>query len=110
MLDGIGFKPTGDVGKTGYYSVGADVITSLRCTNKLQKTVKKLLIERTKLSKLQSTYYEGFLNKEINGYLYPTINQTIAVTGRFTSSNPNGQNLPRGRSTVKRSIISRFET
>ncbi len=110
VLDGIGFKPTGDVGKTGYYSVGADVITSLRCTNKLQKTVKKLLIERTKLSKLQSTYYEGFLNKEINGYLYPTINQTIAVTGRFTSSNPNGQNLPRGRSTVKRSIISRFET
>lgn len=51
--------------------------------------------EHRELSKLQSTYVET-LPKLVdkNGRVHTTYNQTIAATGRLSSSDPNLQNIP----------------
>lgn len=44
-----------------------------------------------------------------NGILHPNFNQTVARTGRLSSSKPNFQNLPKGtKFPVRRCIVSRF--
>ncbi|KKW33070.1 MAG: polymerase protein [Candidatus Uhrbacteria bacterium GW2011_GWA2_53_10] len=54
-----------------------------------------LLSEYRELAKLQSTYVEALpvlVSKD--GRIHTTYNQTIAATGRLSSSNPNLQNIP----------------
>lgn len=54
-----------------------------------------LISEHRELSKLQSTYVET-LPKLVdkNGRVHTTYNQTVAATGRLSSSDPNLQNIP----------------
>lgn len=54
-----------------------------------------LILEYRKLTKLHSTYIEGLLaiTKDSN-IVHTTYNQTVAVTGRLSSENPNLQNIP----------------
>lgn len=54
-----------------------------------------LILEYRKLTKLHSTYIEGLLaiTKDTN-VVHTTYNQTVAVTGRLSSENPNLQNIP----------------
>ncbi len=50
------------------------------------------------LGKLKSTYADGLL-AQINGHtgkIHTNYNQTVAATGRLSSSNPNLQNIPVG--------------
>ncbi len=47
-----------------------------------------------------------------NGIIHHQINQTSTVTGRFSASNPNTQNLPRpgeGKSKIKSAMKSRYK-
>ncbi len=77
--------------KTGY-STDVEVLTTLSKTHELPK---KLLRYRT-LGKLKSTYVDALqqlINKE-TGRIHTSFNQTITVTGRLSSSNPNLQNIP----------------
>lgn len=55
-----------------------------------------LIMEYRELTKLQSTYIEA-LPKLVNkktGRLHTSFNQTIAATGRLSSTDPNLQNIP----------------
>ncbi|MBU2453535.1 MAG: DNA polymerase I, partial [Proteobacteria bacterium] len=77
--------------KTGY-STDVEVLTHLAKTHELPE---KLLRYRT-LGKLKSTYVDALqllINKE-TGRIHTSFNQTITVTGRLSSSNPNLQNIP----------------
>lgn len=79
------------------YSVGEPVLRSLRGSKKAQRII-TLLLERAKLSKLDSTYYSGLpaLIEEMDwpeGQLHGQFNQCVAVTGRLSSSRPNQQNF-----------------
>ncbi|MBI4262628.1 DNA polymerase I [Candidatus Uhrbacteria bacterium] len=54
------------------------------------------IIEYRELAKLQSTYLEALpalVDKE-DGRLHTSFNQTVAATGRLSSSDPNLQNIP----------------
>jgi DNA polymerase I len=56
----------------------------------------KLILRYRTLSKIKSTYLDG-LNKMVNpvtGRVHTSFNQTVAATGRLSSSNPNLQNIP----------------
>jgi len=67
------------------------------------------LIQYRMLSKLESTYV-GALPKLVNpdtGRIHSSFNQTIASTGRLSSSNPNLQNIPI-RTELGRSIRKAF--
>jgi DNA polymerase I len=83
--------PTGKKTKTGF-SVNADVIESLRGKHE----VVDYLLEYRQLSKLKSTYVDGLLTlmDGSTGRVYTSFNQTIASSGRLSSSNPNLQNIP----------------
>ncbi|MDR1914746.1 MAG: DNA polymerase I [Clostridiales bacterium] len=76
--------------KTGY-STAVDVLEKLRDDHPI---VNKILDYRT-LSKLKSTYIDGLLGVlREDGKIYSTFNQTVASTGRLSSSEPNLQNIP----------------
>lgn len=94
--------------KTGQYATGEDVLQKLR--NKHQ-IVDDILAYR-ELTKLKSTYVDA-LPQLINprtGRVHTNFNQTIAVTGRLSSTNPNLQNIPirtdRGRE-IRKAFVPR---
>lgn len=77
--------------KTGY-STDNQVLTELSESF----DIAKLLVEYRSLTKLNSTYVTA-LPKLVNkktGRLHTTYNQTVASTGRLSSTNPNLQNIP----------------
>ncbi|MEW4131937.1 DNA polymerase [Bacillus thuringiensis] len=55
----------------------------------------KVLLEYRDLNKLLSTYIEPLPQKAVNGRLHGEFNQGGTVTGRYSSRNPNLQNLPK---------------
>jgi DNA polymerase-1 len=67
------------------------------------------LLEYRKLTKLKSTYVDALpaLISENSGRLHTSFNQTIAATGRLSSSDPNLQNIPI-RTEVGRKIRQAF--
>jgi DNA polymerase-1 len=80
--------------RSGQYSTEASVLESLAEKHELAR---KIIDYRTR-TKLKSTYLDAlpkFINPE-TGRLHTTFNQTVARTGRLSSSNPNLQNIPIG--------------
>lgn len=77
--------------KTGY-STDAEVLDTLAQEHEF---VKDILLYR-QLSKLNSTYIEGFLKlvDPDTSKVHTTFNQTITATGRLSSTEPNLQNIP----------------
>ncbi|MBP5220032.1 MAG: DNA polymerase I, partial [Bacteroidaceae bacterium] len=78
--------------KTGQYVTSEEVLQSLKGKHKI---VERILDYRG-LKKLLSTYIEA-LPELINprtGTIHTSFNQTVTVTGRLSSSNPNLQNIP----------------
>ena len=82
--------PGGKKTKTGY-STSADVLEKLKPDYPF---VEKILSYR-QVTKLKSTYADGLANyiKE-DGRIHTSFNQTITVTGRLSSTEPNLQNIP----------------
>ena len=66
------------------------------------------ILEYRNLMKLISTYGENILAKvhPVTGALHPEFNQVGTVSGRFSSSNPNCQNIP-ASDTFRSNFIAR---
>ena len=77
--------------KTGY-SVDADELERLRGAH----PIVGLILEHRSLSKLRSTYVDSLAQSvhPETGRVHTSFNQTIAATGRLSSTNPNLQNIP----------------
>jgi DNA polymerase I-like protein with 3'-5' exonuclease and polymerase domains/5'-3' exonuclease len=77
--------------KTGY-STDVEVLTELASKHE----VPKLLLEYRSLSKLKSTYLDALpaLVEPKTGRIHTSFNQTVAATGRLSSTTPNLQNIP----------------
>lgn len=82
--------PHGKKTKTGY-STSIEVLEDLADKYEIVGEV----LEYRRVVKLNSTYCEG-LSKQAdeNGRVHTTFNQTVAVTGRLSSTEPNLQNIP----------------
>jgi DNA polymerase-1 len=91
-------------GKTGL-SVDADVLNKLAETTPIAAKI----VEHRALTKLMSTYVAGLgdLIDAKTGRLRTSFNQTVAATGRLSSSEPNLQNIP-VRSAEGRRIRAAF--
>lgn len=78
--------------KTGQYVTSEEVLESLRSKHPV---VEKIL-EHRGLKKLLGTYIDALplLINPRTGHIHTSFNQTIAQTGRLSSSNPNLQNIP----------------
>jgi DNA polymerase I-like protein with 3'-5' exonuclease and polymerase domains len=57
--------------------------------------------------KLLGTYIKGIQSRVHYGVIYPRFNQVGTPSGRYSSSDPNFQNLPRKDKRVKSCIVSR---
>ena len=96
--------PTVRKTKTGY-STDVAVLEALQH----QHPIIDNLLEYRQLSKLKSTYVDALpqlVNPE-TGRVHTSFNQTIAATGRLSSSDPNLQNIPI-RTEIGRSIRKAF--
>jgi DNA polymerase I-like protein with 3'-5' exonuclease and polymerase domains len=100
----------------GFYSTGADVIEELGTRN---IPFLKTLSTFQKLTKDLGTYFisdgadgepKGMLTLVgLDGLIHHKINHTSTVTGRFSESDPNLQNVPQGnKSQVKLLFVSRW--
>ena len=78
--------------KTKGYSTDVEVLTTLAAMHPLPERV---LRHRT-LAKLKSTYADALydLINPSTGRIHSSFNQTVAATGRLSSSDPNLQNIP----------------
>jgi len=70
------------------------------------KWIAKLLEYQQKI-KILNTYVEGIEEKLRYGIIQPSFKQIGTSSGRYSSSNPNFQNLPRKDKRVKQCIVSR---
>ncbi len=91
LMDELGLDPKAKKTKSGGYSTSEEVLDKLRSKHPI---VERILAYRG-LRKLLSTYIEPLprlLHED--GKLHTTFNQTVAATGRLSSTNPNIQNIP----------------
>ncbi|WP_020402011.1 DNA polymerase I [Gracilimonas tropica] len=95
--------PAGKKTKTGQYSTAESVLTKLAPKYEMPS----LILDYRQLTKLKSTYVDALpdLVVEETGRVHTEFNQSVAATGRLSSSNPNLQNIPirtdRGREIRK---------
>lgn len=83
--------PTARKTKTGF-STDVGVLESLRHAH----PIVELVLEYRQVQKLKSTYVDALpsLVNPATGRLHTSYNQTVALTGRLSSSDPNLQNIP----------------
>lgn len=79
--------------KTKNYSTDVKVLTKLSA---LPYRIPKLLLRYRTLSKLKSTYLDALVKRVDSSTerIHTSYNQTVAATGRLSSSKPNLQNIP----------------
>ncbi len=94
----------GRKGKTGY-STDTRVLRTIRADHEIVPVVE----EWRELTKLLNTYLEPLpsLISPVDGRLHTTINQTVASTGRLSTTRPNLQAIPI-RTELGREIRSAF--
>jgi DNA polymerase I len=95
--------PSGKKTKTGY-STDADVLEPLA----LEHEIVAQVLQYRELAKLKSTYADALpALVRSDGRVHTSLNQTVAATGRLSSSNPNLQNIPI-RTAIGREIRKAF--
>lgn len=96
--------PHGKKTKTGY-STGADLLESLAGEHPIAGKI----LEYREVTKLKATYADALerLVDPETGRIHTSLNQTVASTGRLSSSDPNLQNIP-VRSEAGREIRRAF--
>lgn len=110
LFEKLKLDPKAKKTKTGQYATGEDVLLKLASQNKIVEDI----LGFRELTKLRNTYVDT-LPELINprtGRVHTSYNQTIAVTGRLSSNNPNLQNIPirteRGKE-IRKAFIPRDE-
>lgn len=89
LFEKLGLK-NGKKTKTGY-STSAEVLEKLKNAHPI---IPKIL-EYRQLTKLNSTYAEGLTGYiRADGRIHGKFHQTVTVTGRISSADPNLQNIP----------------
>ena len=97
--------PIGKKTKTGY-STGAEVLEDLAAKG---HEIAGKIVRWREVSKLKSTYADALpaLINPATDKVHTSLNQTVASTGRLSSSNPNLQNIP-VRTEIGREIRKGF--
>ena len=96
--------------KTGQYATGEEVLSYLANEHEIVKDI----LEWRQMVKLQSTYIDALPNQvdAKTGRVHTDYMQTVAATGRLSSTNPNLQNIPirteKGR-LIRKAFIARDE-
>ncbi len=92
LFDDLDLSTTGIARTKTGYSTAASELEKLQG----QHPIIDLIIEYRELTKLKSTYLDALpaLINPSTGRIHTSFNQTVAATGRLSSTNPNLQNIP----------------
>lgn len=105
IFEKMGLPAAKKTRKTGVYSTDSEVLHELRG----YPIVKNIIDYRT-FKKLNSTFVEGLIDTvDESDRVHTSYNQTVAATGRLSSSNPNLQNIPVGETggvSVRKGFIA----
>ena len=105
LFEKLGLTPLRKTRSKGAYATDATVLKKIAGDH----AVVPMILNYRELTKLKSTYIDA-LPKMVNPStkrLHTTFNQTVAATGRLSSSDPNLQNIPT-RSDLGRRIREAF--
>ncbi len=108
LFEKLKLDPKAKTTKSGQYATGEDVLRKLASQNKIVDDI----LGYRQLTKLKSTYVDALplMINQKTGRVHTCYGQTIAVTGRLSSNNPNLQNIPirteRGRE-IRKAFIPR---
>lgn len=83
--------------KEGFYSTDDKTLANIKADSRTPNEVLRyceLQELSMKYKKAAKTYCQAFLDRNVEGILYPHFNNTITPTGRLSSSEPNMQNIP----------------
>jgi len=87
----LGLKPKGKKKASGAFTTNAETLEGLRD----EHIVVAMILEYREIQKLLSTYVEALLGHvQEDGRVHATFLQHGTTTGRFSSANPNMQNIP----------------
>ena len=87
----LGLKPKGKRKVSGAFTTNAEALEELRG----EHPVVALMLEHREVQKLLTTYVDALLGHiKDDGRVHATFLQHGAATGRFSSANPNLQNIP----------------
>jgi len=92
LFDRLGLKSGKKTAKTRAASTAEDVLEELAILHELPRKI----LDYRGIQKLKSTYIDalpGLINTQ-TGRIHASFNQTVAATGRISSSDPNLQNIP----------------
>ncbi len=105
LFDRLGLPSSGRTAKTGSRSTKAEILEKLADDYPIARQI----IGYRELAKLKGTYVDALpaLVNPVTGRLHASFNQTVAATGRLSSSDPNLQNIPI-RSALGRQIRKAF--
>jgi DNA polymerase-1 len=92
LFERLGLRAGKKTAKTRAASTAEDVLEELALVHELPRKI----LEYRSVQKLKSTYVDALpelVNRD-TGRIHATFNQTVAATGRISSSDPNLQNIP----------------
>ncbi len=92
LFDKLNLPASRKTKKTKSYSTSMEILQELSRIH----PIAEYLLEYRQLSKLKSTYADALplLINPQTGRIHTSYNQTVAATGRLSSSDPNLQNIP----------------
>lgn len=101
LFERLKLDPKAKKTKTGQYATGEEILVKLT-----EHQIAKDILEYRELQKLKNTYVDTLPELiSLDGRVHTSYNQTVAATGRLSSTNPNLQNIPikteRGREIRK---------
>jgi DNA polymerase-1 len=101
----LNLQSTKKTGKTRVVSTAREVLEDLALIHEMPR----LVLKWREIQKLKGTYVDALpaLVNERTGRVHTTFNQTVAATGRLSSSDPNLQNIPI-RTALGREIRAAF--
>jgi DNA polymerase-1 len=92
LFDKLNLPAPKKLKKSGQYSTSVEILEQLAAAYELPK----LMLEYRQMAKLKTGYVDALprlVNPETHR-VHTSFNQTVAATGRLSSSNPNLQNIP----------------
>lgn len=77
------------------FTVKDNICLDETAIQKYEHPLVDLVLEHRQISKITNTYLRAIIEKSHNGRLHSSLKQVGARTGRFSSADPNLQNIPR---------------
>jgi DNA polymerase-1 len=95
---------------SGQKSASKDQLKKLMITgNEEVRELADIVLQQRKADKLANTYFLNFINKNVDGFVHPSVKTLGARTSRMSITDPALQTLPKGDATVRRAFIPKDE-